>query len=139
MIKTRVMRGVIEYNDTLRTELYKLGNAEVCIDVYKLPLKRSKAQNRYYHSIIKKAFRTLWNEVIGGVTTDMAHEMLKRNFLPLEVISPHTGEVIMLYRSTTTLSTKEFSEFIEACRGYYLHETGEEIPLPNWYREAVND
>ena len=108
---------------------------EVLITIDKAPLTRSLAQNKYYHAVIKVYFHKLWGAVLeGGLTKDMVHEMLKRNFLPFEITTP-SGKIVTLYRSTKSLSTKEMGEFIDACRGYYLAETGEEIPLPQYMKE----
>jgi hypothetical protein len=67
----------------------------------------------------------------------MVHEMLKHNFLPLDIVSPKSGEVVRICRSTSDLSTKEFTDYIDSCRAYYRNETGEILPLPRFldYRE----
>ena len=107
---------------------------DILITIDKTPLSRSLAQNKYYHAVIKVYFFKLWRSVIEGITKEMTHEMIKRNFLPFEVETPK-GEIVVLYRSTKSLSTKEMGEFIDACRGYYLGETGEDIPLPLYMQE----
>ena len=133
-VKVEMFRGLPKMNDKLRDLYNKFYDGDILLTIDKYPLKRSLAQNRYYHSVIKVYFFKLWRGVLDGITQDMTHEMLKRNFLPFEVVAP-SGKVIVLYRSTKSLSVKEMSEFIEACRGYYLAETGEEIPKPLYMLE----
>jgi len=131
-IRTRIQRGAVIMTDKLRELIQAHEGQEVLIEINKLPLKRSLAQNKYYWSVVVPTFRTLWNEVLGGITKEMTHDMLRANFLPLDIPSPKTGEVVRISKSTTELSTKEFGEYIEACGYYYLMETGEEIAKPNF-------
>ena len=129
---TSIHRGAIVMTDKLRELIQVHEGQEVLVEINKLPLKRSLAQNKYYWSVVVPTFRTLWNEVLGGITKEMTHDMLRANFLPLDIPSPKTGEVVRISKSTTELSTKEFGEYIEACGYYYLMETGEEIAKPNF-------
>ena len=133
-IRTRIQRGAVIMTDKLRELIQANEGQEVLIEINKLPLKRSLAQNKYYWSVVVPYFRRLWNDAIGGITKEMSHDMLRANFLPLEITSPKTGEVVRISKSTTELSTKEFGEYIEACRHYYLMETGEEIPEPSFLK-----
>jgi hypothetical protein len=131
---TSIHRGAIVMTDKLRELIQVHEGQEVLVEINKLPLKRSLAQNKYYWSVVVPTFRTLWNEVLGGITKEMAHDMLRANFLPLEIPSPKTGEVVRISKSTTELSTKEFGEYIQACRHYYLMETGEELAEPSFLK-----
>ena len=123
--------------DKLRELIQAHEGQEVLIEINKLPLKRSLAQNKYSWSCVVAAFRSLWNDALGCITKEASHDMLRANFLPLEITSPKTGEVVRISKSTTELSTKEFGEYIDACRHYYLMETGEEIPEPSFFKKNL--
>ncbi len=72
--------------------------------------KRSLDQNSY-----------LWAEVYPvisestGHTTHELHEIYKQMFLPKK-FTKYKGQTIQVYPSTTKLSTKEFTEYIERIR-----------------------
>lgn len=129
-VVTKTKRGTLEHSEDLRAVLQRFDGQEILVEISKLPMKRSERQNKYYFGLVVPYFQAIWKEAIGGLTKDMTHEMLKHNFLPMDIISPSTGKTVRICRSTRDLSTKEFSEYLDACRAYYLHETGEPIPLP---------
>lgn len=141
-IRGKVEDGFIRSSNYLR-ELAKFEGQEVIIEIDKAPLKRSLAQNRYYRKVVIGAFHKIWREVVAykdpktgedvkGLTPEMTHEMLKANFLPIE-IKTKSGKFIKMSRSTTDLSTSEMMDFIDACRNYYHQETGEYIDPPDFY------
>ncbi len=142
-IRTKIQHGSIKSSGFLEL-LNRFNGQDVVIEIDKAPLKRSLAQNRYYQKVVVTMFHKLWKEVVvykcpktgedvKGLTKDMTHEMLRMNFLSIEVISPKSGEVIKTSRSTTSLSTSEMMDYINACRNYYHTETGEYIDPPDFY------
>ena len=98
-IRAKIENGLIRAPNFFK-QLGKFEGQDVLIDIEKAPLKRSVAQNRYYRKVVVGAFHKLWKEIIvykcprtgedvKGLTPDMTHEMLKVNFLPMEVINPN--------------------------------------------------
>jgi hypothetical protein len=141
-IRAKITNGSIQAPRFLE-HLQIFEGKEVVIQIDKAPLKRSLAQNRYYRKVVVGAFHKLWKEVVAyedpktgedvkGLTTEMTHEMLKVNFLPITIVSP-SGQRIKSSRSTTDLSTSEMMDFIDACRNYYNQQTGEYIEPPDFY------
>lgn len=85
------------------------------------PVKeRSNRQNRYYRGVICK----LLSEYTGH-TKEEIHEALKWRFL-----RDDSDQNFQRTRSTASLTTKEFEEYVELCR-QFGDEMGCRIPLPN--------
>lgn len=82
---------------------------------------RSDRQNRYY-----------WGVLIAilaehcGYTSEELHEALKWKFLRVEADGP-----LPTVRSTTSLSTVEFEEYLEKVRIWASTDLDVYIPLPN--------
>lgn len=142
-IKSKIKDGIILSRSWLEM-VSKFEDCEVEIIIDRSPLKRSLAQNRYYRKVVVGAFHKLWKEVVvykcpktgedvKGLTKEMVHEMLRANFLPIEIKSPRSGKTIKASRSTTDLSTAEMMDFIDSCRNYYNQETGEYIDPPEFF------
>lgn len=141
-VRAKVKQGSIQ-SSSFKELMKRFEGQEIIVEIDKAPLKRSLAQNRYYQKVVVLAFHKLWKEVvvykcpktgddIKGLTPEMAHEMLRINFLSMDIISPKTGEVIKTSRSTTSLNTTEMMDYINACRNYYHTETGEYIDPPEF-------
>jgi hypothetical protein len=98
---------------------------------------RTNKQNRTYWGMVVTAFADYLTEQWGYEhTTDDAHIELRKAILGKEITNPHTGEVKMVYPSTTKLSTAQFSEFFERARAMVEELTGVPIPDPDpRYRE----
>lgn len=76
--------------------------------------KRSNPQNAYYWGVVLPAFVQFRHEQGEEFDAEMAHEMFKLKFLRKSVVNIDTGEVLgQTVRSTTTLNTAEFSEYLE--------------------------
>ncbi len=74
-----------------------------------------------------------WGE---EVKPEQAHDLLKRQFLPVrELVDQKTGEVYELPATTTNLDTKEFSEYVERCIKWLGESWGIEILPSEDYRE----
>lgn len=86
---------------------------------------RSSAQNRYLHGVAYKAISET-----TGYTTEEVHEICKAKFLAHTI---HIGEEDMdIPKSTTKLTTDEFSEYVEAIKRWaaetldcYIPDAGE--------------
>lgn len=91
--------------------------------------KRSKKQNRVYWMYVN----TL-SECTGFSSEEM-HEVLKFKFLKSELVNVNTGEILEFVKSTTELSTSEFTEFIDKIRLWSIEKLNVNLPLPN---EQIN-
>ena len=126
--------GNILNKDQVRTAFETLKDGTHFVNIEKLPLGRSLAQNRYFHGIIVKYYQNLWRDVKGNFHEVIVKGMLKKMFLTKEVVCQVTGEVEEVVIDTRDLSVNSFDLFIQECRLYYLHETGESIPEPRYYK-----
>jgi len=87
--------------------------------------KRSGNQNRYYFGVI---LAYLSEET--GFTKEEAHQLMQRMFLRYDKQMPD-GTTEAFVRSTTSLNTLEFEEYLEKIRIFALSELATYIPLPN--------
>jgi hypothetical protein len=82
------------------------------------PPIRSLDQNRLYWSAIVQPFAEFLQEHDPNITKLDAHELLKRRFLAEPILDHLSGEVLVeagRIRSTTSLSTAQFGEYIDRC------------------------
>lgn len=84
--------------------------------------KRSNEANRYYWGVVVDAlFQYLSAQDFEITHREQAHELLKQRFLVADVVNKETSEVIgKRTRSTTELTTAEFSHYCDACRQWLL-------------------
>lgn len=94
------------------------------------PKQRSNNQNRYYYGV---CIRLLCEHT--GYTPEEVHEVLKHKFLrkTLWIQHNHEGvkEMTEITRSTISLKTKEFEEYLTSIRQWASLCLGVNIPEPN--------
>lgn len=93
--------------------------------------KRSNQQNRYVwglvYEMVLQGFRDLgWDEV---QTTEDVHLIMKARFLKI-TRADEQGEVIEIFRSTTSLSKLEFCEYVERIQQFAAQNLNIVIPNP---------
>jgi hypothetical protein len=87
---------------------------------------RSDSQNSYYWAVVIELTRNFC-----GYTKDEMHDAFGMMFRKMEAVSG-----VPTIQSTTTMSTIEFSEYVETCRRFAAEELHLYIPDPN---EVVMD
>lgn len=107
------------------------GRYEVSISKYKK--KRSLSQQGYYFKVVVPAVRD--GLIDMGFSPDKldheaTHELLKAKFLK-EDIPNEQGEFVTIIKSTTTLSTIEYTQFLEQIWQWASEFLGIHIPEPN--------
>jgi hypothetical protein len=125
-------------NDELRAYLNQFGNGNYMLSVDKVPLKRSLAQNNYFRGVIVKYYQDFWKDSKGFFHKDIIKGILCKKFLTQEEVCEVTGEVFTIVRNTSDLTSCEFDLFIQECRLYHQHESGEIIPYTQFYRGQEN-
>lgn len=97
---------------------------------------RSNAQNAWYWSCIAPALAEYLSAQDYEITTaEEAHEFLRARFLAVTVANKQTGVAIgRRVRSTTELTTEQFSDYCERCRTWMADFFGiiVEDPDPNY-------
>jgi len=126
--------GHILNKEKVRTAFETLKDGTHLVEIEKLPLRRSKAQNSYFHKVIVKHYQSLWRDVKGNFHEVIVKGMLKKMFLTKEIVCQVTGEVEEVVLDTRDLSVNSFDLFIQECRLWYQHETGEILPEPIYYK-----
>ena len=90
--------------------------------------KRTNPQNAYYWAVVVELIGDIMRDYGNRVNNDTVHEFLKQKFLPGVRVEVLGVEVVK--RSTTGLSTKEFTEYLEAIRQYASEVLGVDILDP---------
>lgn len=119
--------------DKLRELIQANEGQEVLIQINKLPLKRSLAQNKYFHGVVIPYLNRMFS-IEQYETEEQTKIKLKEKFLPIEIFDFTTKKITKSHRDTSDLNTKEFTQFIESCRDFYQYEMGEEIPAPSFLK-----
>jgi len=97
----------------------------VLISVSKKKFKRSSEQNKYYWGVVVKMI----SDETGYEPAEV-HDLLKGAFLQTGEIN--IGGIIQpTYKSTASLDTAEFEEFLERCRRFASMNLSLIILLPN--------
>lgn len=90
------------------------------------PLKtRSHPQNRYYWGVVL----TMIAAETGHITEEL-HEFFKDKFLPRVYVSV-AGQERQIPKSTTSLDTMFFEQYLEQIRAFAATELNMRIPLPH--------
>lgn len=97
---------------------FKVGE-KVTLEIHSRKAKRSDAQNRYYFGI----YLPLVAQETGERNMDSLHELFKGMFLTTGIIEV-LGKQVRIKKSTTSLSTSEFTEYIMSIEA----ETGVAAP-----------
>lgn len=120
------------------SQISKERNKSVVIRVKISGKQRSLWQNNYYYGVVVALVQSAISEEWGEtMTKEDVHELLKQQCNWVEKFSHHTGESIKVARTTTSLSTVEFEEYLERCRRFAAEFLNIDIPLPNEQTELV--
>lgn len=111
--------------DRFKEELLKSGWTEFEVTICKKSKHRSTQQNRWWWSCIN----ILSNHL--GYSKDTMHEICKYKFLKRELVDEKTGEVFEYLKSTTELTTTEFSVLIESFIQWSAETFNCVLPYPN--------
>jgi hypothetical protein len=100
---------------------------------------RTNNQNAYYFAILPLILEGLKEAGFDDIRDkDDVHYLLKVMFLKRKVWNHQTGEVIgEISRSTTELSTTEFSEYLDRIGQWCAEYLGFELPAPNTQLKIV--
>jgi hypothetical protein len=110
----------IEAIERLGKYIENLGNINVDIIIRKHKAQRSNSQNSYYWGVVLP--------ILGGYfgyENDEVHFALRNKFLKKGACDLETA------RSTASLSTAEFEEYLEDIRRWAITDYNVNIPLPN--------
>lgn len=119
--KAKIKNGVLVPYDEPNLSFLE-GEVEVTIKKYKKD--RTEPQNNFYWGVV---IDILSNAL--GYETDEIHEILKNMFLKKWV--DIKGKEYLIIKSTKSLKTDEFTEYIEKIRRWASIQNGIFIPDPN--------
>lgn len=121
----RIFRGKVDqkFHPTdpvgFQAHLRSLEGQEVEVTIQKYRKTRTGEQNRYYWGVVVKLIAEHC-----GYEPEEAHDAMRLKFL-----QSHGDGIMLTIRSTTSLDTKEMTEYIEQCRRLGA-EMGVQIPSP---------
>lgn len=97
--------------------------------------RRSDRQNAYYWPCFVEPWRDYLRECKGdeSIDSEEAHRDLCNTLLSQEIIDRRTGEVRVIPRRSSTLSTVEFNDYLDRVAAYLLEQCGHAVPPPNVY------
>lgn len=122
----------ISYKKQFLESLKSFKDGRIILTVKRLYNKRSLPQNNYYWGVIINEFKKGWFDTQGErISTDDAHEILKRECNYKEITNEETGEILKIGISTRTKTTVEYEEYLEDCRKFVYNWFGIDVPLPN--------
>jgi hypothetical protein len=123
--------------EQIETAVSTLADGRYLLEFEKLPMKRSDAQNKYLHAVIIPTYQKLFNDIRGRFHENIVKGMIKEMFLKEEIVCEISGEIFTIIKDTRDLNVSEFDEFLQNCRLWYEHNTGEQIALPRYYAEGL--
>lgn len=131
-VVSEVKNGKLIRNRNQLNEVIKsFEGQEITISVEKRKIKRSNPQNRYYWSTIIVIMQNCLKSTGNMFSLEDTHELLKLRFLKHSfLINEETGECVERVKSTTELSTIEFSEYVEQIQQWCAEMFGVVIPSP---------
>jgi len=106
-------------------DILQSGWGEFEVTICKKSKHRSTQQNRWWWCCVT----ILSNEL--GYSKDQMHEICKFKFLKHELVDEKTGEVFEYLKSTTELTTTEFSTLIESLIQWSAETFNCVLPYPN--------
>ena len=118
-----------------RERMALINNIRAREGLHKIEIKRhrdlrSGQQNRYLFGVVYAAFVDFRQEQGEDFTVKEAHQFFSLKFLRRPVVDLRTGEVLgQTRRSTASLDTAEFSEYLELIIAW-LSDYGIEVPMP---------
>lgn len=98
--------------------------------------RRTDRQNRFYWPAFVAPFADFMRSHGHAISDDDAHEILKYQFLRRSIID-RSGELMEYTRSTTSLDTQEFNQYLDQCAAFLANYAGIIVPEPDVYRERA--
>jgi len=120
----KVERAKLVTDIDFQNHLHSLEGCEVDVTVEKHRSSRSSNQNRYYWGVV---IQIISDET--GYSRDEMHEILRSKFLREE--AEIGNDKIGYSRSTTSLKTNEFEDYMSQIRQWSSVELNCYIPEPN--------
>lgn len=93
--------------------------------------KRSNPQNAYLFGVVYPiVLQGLIDLGFEGMTIESVHDLLKYKFLPTDIVSKE-GEVMEIVRSTASLTTTEFMDYLAKIKKWGAEYLNVYVPEPN--------
>lgn len=126
--KGSVKQGLLQLPPAALRKLQAMEGQPIEVALDEWSDSRSHRQNRYYFGVVIPgaiaAFRFDWGV---RLTKQAAHDACRQQFLGVQLMGVKKVPVV---RSSATLTTAEFTAYIETIRHWALHECGVLIPTP---------
>ena len=132
-IRTNVINGNLKRNRNLiLNALETFEGQEVILTIQKAKKRRSNPQNSFYHGVVIPIMQQCLKDAGYLMTNESVHDMLKLRFLKESIlVNEESGEYIERIKSTTELTTTQFSEYILDIQKFAVEYFNVVIPDPN--------
>jgi len=138
-IHSEVENGRLKRNRAaLSRALADFEGKEVSITIQRKKKTRSTQQNRYYWSCVVYIVRDCLRDVGHRLTIEETHLLLRTKFLSVPLLLNDSGEFIEHIKSTTELSTIDFSNYISDICSWVYEMFNVNIPEPNTQMELFD-
>lgn len=127
--------GVLKGSRGIKEAIDGLFDGRYVLSIKKQKRTRSLPQNAFYHGIVVNCVK---DGLVGNgfnsceLSNEIVHEMLKSKFLKQDLAS-ESGEFVTIVRSTASLSTTQFMDYIAEIQQWaseflniYIPEPGEQ-------------
>jgi len=116
---------VIDNREGFDDYVTQFSSQKIRINISRLKDSRSSNQNRYYWGVLIPVFADYF-----GMTNEETHEALKWEHLKKTIID-HEGNPRQTVRSTASMKTDGFEEYMTLLRRWGAMQFGLNIPEPN--------
>ena len=131
-VNSKVENGRLSVNRAaLSRAMQDFEGKEVTITIARKKKSRSNEQNRYYWSCVVCIVRDCLRDVGHRLTIEETHLLLRTKFLSAPLLLNDSGEFIEHIKSTTELSTIDFSNYISDICSWVYEMFNVNIPEPN--------
>lgn len=134
-IISSVENGTLKRNRKLISDAIKsFEGKEIELTIERKRKKRSNPQNRYYWGVVMPILQSGLKEATGEVRdiNSIHYQIVLPLFSPKrEIINKETGEVVSESKSSSEMTTSEFSEFVMEIQKWGSEFLSVDIPSPN--------
>ncbi len=111
---------------TKRKLMGEIGAAQGLHDITIKPVKGTRRQraNRYYFGCIVEPFRKFEEDQGNHITRLMAHEFLKKELLPVDIVDGNGVVIDTIGATSHDKSIGEFADYVTRCKEWLLDKCG---------------
>lgn len=107
------------------------GRESVTVTASDTKPKRSSPANRYYWGVVVELIYMALKESGWEMSREGTHELLRVRHLSEDKPIGDNGEFVTRVKSTTELDSKQFGDYVDACKRFAAEYLNVNVPDPN--------